>query len=191
MLPSTSYLKTHVVIPTLHFTSFIKLSSNSCEPFQEAYNNHRASQISPNVVQKVDISTQKLKLQMIDSYANQQIGCLEIKWRTDLKTVTYSILIERFKEKYGKKIKKSSTKHKQLAQKVWRFGGLRQRKRASKDQNIENYELEALNKILKDFCATVREKASKTISSLTVFALQIDRYLRRQSYKYSIIKDRE
>ena len=44
-----------------------------------------------------------------------------------------------------------------------KFGGLRQRKRASKDQNIENYELEALNKILKDFCATVREKASKTI----------------------------
>ena len=189
MLPSTSYLKTHVVIPTLHFTSFIKLSSNSCEPFQEAYNNHRASQISPNVVQKVDISTQKLKLQMIDSYANQQIGCLEIKWRTDLKTVTYSILIERFKEKYGKKKLKKA----QQSTNNWleKFGGLRQRKRASKDQNIENYELEALNKILKDFCATVREKASKTISSLTVFALQIDRYLRRQSYKYSIIKDRE
>ena len=58
----TSSLTTHVVIPTLHFTSFIKLRSHSCEPFQETYNNNRASQFSLNVVQKVGISAKKVKL---------------------------------------------------------------------------------------------------------------------------------
>ena len=42
------------------------------------------------------------------------------------------------------------------------------------DQNIENYELEALNKILEDFHATALKKDGKDYTSMAVFALQLN-----------------
>ena len=42
------------------------------------------------------------------------------------------------------------------------------------DQNIENYEPEALNKILEDFHATVRKKDGKDYTSMTVCALRLN-----------------
>ena len=47
------------------------------------------------------------------------------------------------------------------------------------DESIEKYEPETLNKILEQFCATVRKKDA------------IDRYLADKEYKHSIIRDRE
>ena len=42
------------------------------------------------------------------------------------------------------------------------------------DQNIENYEPEAVNKILGDFHATVRKEDGKDYMSMAVFALQLN-----------------
>ena len=42
------------------------------------------------------------------------------------------------------------------------------------DQDIEDYEPEALNKILEDFHATVRKKDNKDYTGMAVFALQLN-----------------
>ena len=77
-----------------------------------------------------------------------------------------SILIESLKEN-EKKLNKAQTHW----LRVWiswtaQFMGY--------DQNIENNEPEALNKILEDFHATVRKKDGKDHMSMTVFALQLN-----------------
>ena len=61
------------------------------------------------------------------------------------------------------------------------------------DESIENYEPEALNKILEEFYATVRKKGGEDYEpdSLRVMVTAIDRYLTEKEYKQSIIRDRE
>ena len=59
------------------------------------------------------------------------------------------------------------------------------------DQNIKNYEPEALNKILEDFHATVCKKRRERLYEHDSLLTAIKRYLRRQGYKYSIIRDQE
>ena len=61
------------------------------------------------------------------------------------------------------------------------------------DESIEKYESETLNKILKQFYATVRKKNGDDYEpdSLRVMVTAIDRYLIEKEYKYSIIRDRE
>ena len=101
---------------------------------------------------------------MIDRYANLQIGCLETKWRTGLKRRN-SILIESLREN-AKKINKAQTHW----LRVWRSWTAQK----GYDQNIKNYEPEALNKILEDFHAIVRKKDGKDYTSMTVFSLQLN-----------------
>ena len=73
-----------------------------------------------------------------------------------------SILIESFKE---------NTKKLNKAQTHW-LGVLRSwTAQKGYDENIENYEPEALNKILEDFHATVRKRDGKDHTSMTVSAL--------------------
>ena len=61
------------------------------------------------------------------------------------------------------------------------------------DESTEKYEPEALNKILKQFYATVRKKKGDDYEpdSLRVMVTAIDRYLADKEYKHSIILDRE
>ena len=73
-----------------------------------------------------------------------------------------SILIESLKEN-AKKLNKAQT-HWLRVWKSWTA-------QKGYDQSIENYEPEALNKILEDFHATVRKKDGKDYTSMTVFAL--------------------
>ena len=74
------------------------------------------------------------------------------------------LIIERLKEN-AKKLNKAQTHW----LRVWRSWIAQN----GDDQNIENYEPEALNKILEDFHATVRKKDGKDYTSMTVFALQL------------------
>ena len=76
-----------------------------------------------------------------------------------------SILIESLKEN-AKKLNKVQTHW----LRVWRSWTAQK----GYDQNIKNYEPEALNKILEDFHATVRKKDGKDYTSMTVFSLQLD-----------------
>ena len=76
-----------------------------------------------------------------------------------------SILIESLKEN-AKKLNKAQTHW--LG--VWRSWTAQK----GYDQNIKNYELEALNKILEDFHATVCKKDGKDYTSMTVFSLQLN-----------------
>ena len=77
-----------------------------------------------------------------------------------------SILIESLKEN-AKKLNKVQT-HWLRVRRSWtaQLKGC--------DQNIENNEPEALNKILEDFHATVRKKDREDYMSMTVFALQLN-----------------
>ena len=75
-----------------------------------------------------------------------------------------SILIESLKEN-AKKLNKAQTQW----LRVWRSWTAEK----GYDQNIKNYEPEALNKILEDFHATVR-KNGKDYTSMTVFSLQLN-----------------
>ena len=79
---------------------------------------------------------------------------------------TNSILFESLKENV-KKLNKAQLK---TWLKVWRSWTAQK----GYYQNIENYEQEALNKILEDFHLTVRKKDGKDYTSMTVFALQLN-----------------
>ena len=76
-----------------------------------------------------------------------------------------SILIESLKEN-AKKLNKAQTQW----LRVWRSWTAQK----GYDQNIKNYEPQALNKILEDFHATVRKKDGKYYTSMTVFVLQLN-----------------
>ena len=76
-----------------------------------------------------------------------------------------SILIESLKEN-AKKLNKAQTH--------WLRNWRSWTAQMGCDQNIKNYEPEALNKILEDFQATVRRKDEKDYTSMTVFALQFN-----------------
>ena len=76
-----------------------------------------------------------------------------------------SILIRSLKEN-GKKFNKAQTHW----LKVWRSWTAQN----GYDQNIENYEPEAVNKILEDFYATVRKEDGKDYTSMAVFTLQLN-----------------
>ena len=76
-----------------------------------------------------------------------------------------SILIESLKEN-AKKLNRAQTHW----LRVWRYWTAQK----GYDQNIKNYELEALNKILEDFHATVRKKDGKDCTSMKVFSLQLN-----------------
>ena len=91
---------------------------------------------------------------MIDKNANLQIGCLETKWRTGLKRVIHI----NWKFKVKCKETQQSTNKRQKG-----YG-----------QNIENYEPEALNKIIEDFLATKRKKDGKDYMSMTAFTLRLN-----------------
>ena len=75
-----------------------------------------------------------------------------------------SILIESLKEN-AKKINKAQTHW----LRVWRSWTAQK----GYDQNIKNYEPEALNKIIEDFQATRRKKDGKDYTSMAVFSLQL------------------
>ena len=60
--------------------------------------------------------------------------------------------------------------------------------RKGNDQNFENYELEALNKILEDFAKRFLRKDGQD-NKPDILRTAIDRYQRRQAHKY-IIGDR-
>ena len=84
--------------------------------------------------------------------------------RTGLKR-SNSILIRSLKEN-AKKLNKAQTHW----LRVWRSWTAQK----GYDQNIENYEPEAVNKILEDFHATVRKEDGKDYTSMAVFALQLN-----------------
>ena len=76
------------------------------------------------------------------------------------------ILIESLK-KNAKKLNKAQT---HWLRSVWRSWTAQK----GYDQNIENYEQVALNKILEDFHATMRKKEGKDYTSMTVLSLQLN-----------------
>ena len=76
-----------------------------------------------------------------------------------------SILIESLKEN-ANNLNKAQTQ----CLRVWRSWTAEK----GYDQNIKNYEPEALNKILENFHATVRKKDGKDYTSMTVFALHLN-----------------
>ena len=93
-----------------------------------------------------------------------------------------SILIESLKEN-ANKLNKAQTQ----CLRVWRSWTAEK----GYDQNIKNYEPEALNKILENFHATVRKKKRERLYEHDGLRTAIERYLRRQGHKYSIISDQE
>ena len=76
-----------------------------------------------------------------------------------------NILVESLKEN-AKKLNKAQTHW----LRVWRYWTAQK----GYDQNIKNYEPEALKKILEDFHATLRKKDGKDCTSMTVFSLQLN-----------------
>ena len=60
------------------------------------------------------------------------------------------------------------------------------------DESMKKYEPEVLNKILEQFCPTVRTKDGDNYEpdSLCVMVTAIDQYLAEKEYKYSIICNR-
>ena len=97
-----------------------------------------------------------------------------------------SVLIESFKDNTKNKNTKLSTVNWLKVWKTWAKG-------KAHDENIELYEPGELNKLLEQFYATVRkqEGTDYELDSLRVMATAIDRHLKENEYKYSIMRDRQ
>ena len=97
-----------------------------------------------------------------------------------------SVLIESLKDNAKNKNTKLSTNNWLRVWKTWA-------KEKGHDDNIESYEPAKLNKVLEQFYATVRKQDGSDYEpdSLRVMVASLDRHLKENGFKYSILRDRE
>ena len=97
-----------------------------------------------------------------------------------------SVLIESLKDNAKNKNTKLSTNNWLRVWKTWA-------KEKGHDDNIESYEPAKLNKVLEQFYATVckQDGSDYEPDSLQVMVASLDRHLKENGFKYSILRDRE
>ena len=125
---------------------------------------------------------QKVEIKLID----RKVAKAQQNKMADRPGECNKVLIESLKENANNKNTQQSTNN---WIKVWKSWASQK----GYDESIENYEPEALNKIVEEFYATVRKKDGEDYEpdSLRVMVTSIDRYLTDKEYKHSIIRDRE
>ena len=124
---------------------------------------------------------QKVEIKLID----RKVAKVQQNKMADRLGESNNVLIQSLKENTKNKNTQQSTNNWLKVCKSWAS-------QKGYDESIEKDEPEALNKILEEFYATVRQKDGEDYEpdSLRVMVTAIDRYLTEKEYKHSIIRDR-